>query len=79
MNNFEFWRQFSAFEELIFGRVGFVMILQYFRFVMIPATLCRALKDLGVKQLVRSDRHSAYEEKRQNSKLFISRSLYRRS
>ena len=30
MNNFEFWRQFSAFVELIFGREGCVMILQYF-------------------------------------------------
>ena len=31
MNNFEFWRQFSAFVELIFGHEGCVMILQYFR------------------------------------------------
>ena len=30
MNNFEFWRQFLAFVELIFRREGCVMILQYF-------------------------------------------------
>ena len=47
MNNFEFWRQFSAFVELIFGREGCVMILQYFRLKFFYLLLTKQNKTAG--------------------------------